>query len=94
VWGLVSALQAAWGWFDRATKKVDSFYDAVNNWIKWPWERSDIPMGTGGYGRTAGATTRTTAAPLYVTDEQVYRAVNQLILRGDTRNGRARLAVP
>jgi hypothetical protein len=98
VWGLVSALQAAWGWLDSATKKVDAFYDAVNNMVTWPWEPGGRWPWQRSGGRAApaaaGATTRTTAAPLYVTDEQVYRAVNQLILRGDTRNGRARLAVP
>lgn len=104
VWNLVGALKAAWEWLDNATKKVDRFYDAVNNMVTWPWEpggrwpwqgngRSMSAAGTSA-SRSAGAAVSYSTAPVVLTDEMVYRALGQLLTRGDTRNGRTTMAVP
>jgi hypothetical protein len=94
--GAVSTTASEFGkLFTPLTKAWNALPTWLQNWIKDGMPI--IPMSN--RPRTSGAITITSpsaprASSLYVTDEQVYRAVNQLILRGDTRNGRAQLAVP
>jgi hypothetical protein len=84
---------------ERIKLLIQWFNNAQDAWNKIPsWLKG--PLG-GGHGAspagmtattTAATTTATTAAPpppaVIVTEEQVYRAVQRLLMRGDARNGR------
>jgi hypothetical protein len=63
----------------------------VNSWT--------MPSGRAGTSRAAGAGRAGPevvyyAPPVHVTEEQVYRAVSRLLVRGEVRHGASRLAVP
>lgn len=64
---------------------------------RWPWERSGNAVRTANQsssmsrfsaGSVAAAPVTTTAPTVIVTEEQVYRAVARLVMRGEARNGR------
>jgi hypothetical protein len=101
LWNLIGALKGAWEWIDSVNKKWQGFLDSINRGITWPWEKGGRWPWQGGSGRAAPATAAAYAAygptaytgQVMLTDEQVYRAVSSMILRGDVRNGRGALVL-
>jgi hypothetical protein len=99
---LAGAVSATASEFGKVFAPFKSAWNSLPEWLQ-NWIKDGMPIipysntnkSRGSVTSTSPSQPRTTtASSLYVTDEQVYRAVNQLILRGDTRNGRAQLAVP
>ena len=99
---IVGWFKSAYNWLDDLSKKLDEFYNAVDRFGQkvLPWRRASSGLsasaayGSGQY-RTAGPSARSlstgaapAAPPVFVTDEMVARAVGDLLLRSQARNGR------
>lgn len=94
------AIQAVWGWLKRLWDMIQNVISSIRN-IKVPSLPSWLPgvkSSPQAYGLTpttrASSTTTspTTTSPVVVTEEQIYRAVSRLLLRGEARNGRVVMA--
>lgn len=97
---IVGWFKTAYGWLDSLSKKLDDFYNAVDRFGKkwnpfYQGSRSASPAayGSGQYRQAPAARSLSTAAapaapPIFVTEEQVARAVGALLLRSQARNGR------
>jgi hypothetical protein len=97
LWRVVEILIDINNWMQRIIDKGNPFKFwkqpdvKVNSWT--------MPGGRAGTSRAAGAGRAGPevvyyAPPVHVTEEQVYRAVSRLLVRGEVRHGASRLAVP
>ena len=81
---VVGAIQQVIHWMDKLPK-FPSWWGGV---LRLPFNKSapasGPPTPTPGYGRAPDSSSQT----IMVTEEQIYRAVHSLLLRGDARNGR------
>jgi hypothetical protein len=84
-------------WIQRILDKGNPFkfwnQPKVQNSWTYPGEGSGRSSRAAGAGR-AGPDVVYYAPPVHVTEEQVYRAVSRLLVRGEVRHGASKLAVP
>lgn len=105
---LVSWLASAYGWAKKVYDWLKKFDDVTTGaiWGKFGFPGSGRATPTGNAVRSANVNPMTRAAgtiaapvttqavTVIATEEQVYRAVSRLVMRGDARNGRTVMAVP
>jgi hypothetical protein len=72
--------------------ELKSYPNADYYWAQAGGRRSRSSRQAGGGGGAASVIYY--APPVHVTEEQVYRAVSRLLVRGEARHGSSRLAVP
>ena len=98
IWDLIGALQSMWRWWVNVTEALDDFYDKARRLgARLGLNNSRISgggsWGSGQYAAGPQAATYSLAGPaaappVFVTEEQVARAVSRLLMRSDARNGR------
>lgn len=87
---VVGWLRQVWTWMDKINRLTDVFQLLPSGMRPGASSASAAPAGVGvsAYGvRTATAAPPGPAPVVNVTEEQIYRAVARLMLRGDARNG-------